>query len=419
MARPPLPLGTAGAISVKEVRPRNFRARCRYRQLTGRTVHLERGGPSKTAALRNLQDAIREQRGPNTGPIRPHDKFSRAAELWRAKIEARVAAGTMAATTADLYLGQLRSVVLPALGELRVREVTIGHLDMFFTELAGRVGRQGRPLSAPYRRSIRDVTKQVLDQAVKHEALPANPVDHIDAIHGNGGMARGLTPEERRRLLAWMAGSSDDEDERKAQEAARRRDLPDLVRFMIGTGVRIGEALGLRWCDVDLEGIPIPDAFGELRLQPVVAITGNIVRVKGAGLVRHLGKTPKSLRVVPLPRFVVELLSARRPDGFDPEWPVFATVGLQGRGVTWRDPRNVSGELLEMRRAMGWSWSLTSHTFRKTAATIWHDAGTLSDRQSADLVGHSQITTLLNYYITRGELHPEGAAVMDAAWMDT
>jgi hypothetical protein len=30
-----------------------------------------------------------------------------------------------------------------------------------------------------------------------------------------------------------------------------------------------------------------------------------------------------------------------------------------------------------------------------------------------------KIATLKNIYIGRGELHPEGAAVMDAAWLDT
>jgi integrase len=28
---------------------------------------------------------------------------------------------------------------------------------------------------------------------------------------------------------------------------------------MLGTGVRIGEALAVRWCDVDLEGVPVAD----------------------------------------------------------------------------------------------------------------------------------------------------------------
>ena len=37
-----------------------------------------------------------------------------------------------------------------------------------------------------------------------------------------------------------------------ADPEAARLDLPDLVDFMLGTGVRIGEACALRWSAVDL-----------------------------------------------------------------------------------------------------------------------------------------------------------------------
>ena len=43
---------------------------------------------------------------------------------------------------------------------------------------------------------------------------------------------RALTPDEQR---AWI-------DRLHADEDARRKDLPDLCEWMLGTGVRIGEA---------------------------------------------------------------------------------------------------------------------------------------------------------------------------------
>lgn len=61
-----------------------------------------------------------------------------------------------------------------------------------------------------------------------------------------------------------MQGRSDDPKEARAQASARRRDLPDFVTFMLGTGVRIGEALAVRWCDLDLDGVPVVDG-DELR----------------------------------------------------------------------------------------------------------------------------------------------------------
>ena len=63
----------------------------------------------------------------------------------------------------------------------------------------------------------------------------------------------------------------------------------------------------------------------------------------------------------------------------------------------------------------GSDWPFTSHTFRKTAAAIWHDSGLLTDRQKADLTRHAKISTLTDICVARGELHPKGAAVMDTA----
>lgn len=421
MPRPPLPLDTAGSISAKEVGLKRWRARCRYRQSDGRTIPLERTGPSSAAARRRLQEAIRDLRPVTDEPLRPHHTVERAGELWLRKLDSLVADGRRSATTADLYRGQWSSVVLPAIGQLRISECTVGRMDVFFTDLAGRRSRYGAPLSAKYRQSIKIVVKQVLQLAVKHEALPANPTREVERIEGGRRRTqpRALTAEERRRLFAWFTATDGDEASTKARAAAVRRDLPDVLTLMLGTGIRIGEALALRWADLDLEGVPLAAYDGTLFAQPIAAITGNIVRVKGQGLIRNPGKTERSLRVVPLPRFVSDMLRERRPVNADLEWPVFSTVGNRGRGVTWRDPRNVSGEILEMRQAMGVTWKLTSHTFRKTAATIWHDAGTLSDRQAADLIGHAKVSMLTDVYVHRGELHPEGAAVMDAAWLDS
>jgi integrase len=151
------------------------------------------------------------------------------------------------------------------------------------------------------RKTIRTVVSLILPLAVQHEAIRDNPVRHLDPIESASRKPRALTAEERRRFLTWMQGKSDDKDEARAQASARRRDLPDLVTFMLGTGVRIGEALAVRWCDVDLEGVPVNDG-DELRAVPIVASTGNIVRHRGKGLHRHAGKTAMALRIVPLPR---------------------------------------------------------------------------------------------------------------------
>jgi integrase len=304
MARPPLAMGTHGSISItRRAGSTAYVARCRFRDFDGVTRSLERSGRSKAAAMSALQDEIRGRTGAPAAPLRPHHTFERAAEVWLAKLDAQVTEGTRTATTADTYRQRLRSVVLPAMGQWRLRECTVPQLDAFFTDLAKSQGAQSR-------KTVRTVVSLILRVAVQQEAIRDNPVRHLDPIEASSQKPRALTAEERRRFLAWMQGTSKDKEEARAQASARRRDLPDFVTFMLGTGVRIGEALGVRECDLDLEGVPVIDGY-ELRAVPIVAITGNVVRHRGKGLYRHAGKTETSLRIVPLPRFVVDMLLRR------------------------------------------------------------------------------------------------------------
>jgi integrase len=57
---------------------------------------------------------------------------------------------------------------------------------------------------------------------------------------------------------------------------------------------------------------------------------------------------------------------------------------------------------------------VTSHTFRKTLATLIDDQG-LSARIGADQLGHAQISMTQDKYVGRKVVHPEVANVLNQA----
>jgi hypothetical protein len=69
MARPPLPLGQHGEISITSQRGQ-WVARCRLRGLDGVTRKVERWGKTRTAARLALQEELRSQRGERTEVLR-------------------------------------------------------------------------------------------------------------------------------------------------------------------------------------------------------------------------------------------------------------------------------------------------------------------------------------------------------------
>jgi integrase len=173
-------------------------------------------------------------------------------------------------------------------------------------------------------------------------------------------------------------------------------DLPSLVRFMLGTGCRLGEALGLRWCDVDLDA-------------GLVTINGTLVPERGKGLGRHSGgKTAAAVRNVALPAFLVTMLQVRYDAETLPSEPVFASSRAR-----WRHPAIVSSSLRKARDKAGYPW-LTSHVFRKTAATILDDCR-FSARQIADQLGHARPSLTQDVYMHRGAVSPAAAAELDDA----
>jgi integrase len=96
---------------------------------------------------------------------------------------------------------------------------------------------------------------------------------------------------------------------------------------MLGTGVRIGEALAVLWSQVDLEA-------------GTVDITHTIVRIKGEGLIRKPAKSKASNRQVGLPNWLLATLRTRTATGIRLDDPIFTdTTG------GYRDPNNVRRSL--------------------------------------------------------------------------
>jgi integrase len=111
-----------------------------------------------------------------------------------------------------------------------------------------------------------------------------------------------------------------------------------------------------------------------------VQISSTLVRVKGQGLLRKRTKSRAGERALPLPVSAVAVLRRRCMTGARLDQPLFPDV-LGG----FRDPANVRRDLREARGTDTPAW-ITSHSFRKTAATILDEAA-LSARLVADQLG--------------------------------
>jgi integrase len=374
MGRPGLALGTAGKIRVHAA-PSGHRAVAWYRDYDGKCRQVERHAKTKAAAEASLRLALRDRaRFDIGGDITPSTRVNVLAEAWFAGLK------NLSPTTMQAYRNRLDQQVLPGLGDLRVRELSIGTIE-----------RHLRLISDKHGPAVAKMTKSVLSGAcglaARHDALDRNPVRDTGSIETPTKKSpKALTADEARKLLTEL----------DADESARKRDVPDFVAFMMSSGCRIGEAAAVTWEDLDLDA-------------GTVEIRATVVRVTGQGLVRKSTKTASGARTLLLPTWSVEKLRSRA-----------ARVGAlrQGAGAGgavfpaplggWRDPSNTQADLRAAFSNAGFS-HITSHVIRKTTATMLDHAG-LSARAIADQLGHANPSLTQDVYLGR-QVASTGAAV--------
>ncbi len=287
MPRPPLPVGTSGEVRVDTVRGR-FRARCLVRDYDGAVREVERTASSQARARARLAEAIRDRhRMDADAEITAETKLSEVVRIWLVDLRAEVRAGEKAPGTGELYETTARRVT-EGLGELRVREVTVGRVDRF---LAATVTHHG-PVSA---KRAKTVLTGVLGLAARHDAIRTNPVRDTARIkHGEKKSAVALGIDQVYDLRVKLA----------ANQKARDWDLLDFVDMMLATGKRIGENSAITWDAVDLDA-------------GTVEIRGTVIRVKGEGLrIKWRPKSKAGYRKLRLPSWAVEMLRRRQVERF-------------------------------------------------------------------------------------------------------
>lgn len=135
--------------------------------------------------------------------------------------------GTVTARTLETYAWHVRRLI-PVVGELPLFDLTAGALQDAL---------KGLDASALTKRQIINTLKTALRQAVAWRHITEDPTD---------GLRTPRVPRKRRDVL------TKDELHRLLVAAEGYKHYP-IIRLLALTGIRLGEALGLKWNDVDFE----------------------------------------------------------------------------------------------------------------------------------------------------------------------
>lgn len=268
-------------------------------------------------------------------------------------------------STASNYKSVFDHHLVPALGRKKVVALAPADVDALLS------AKLDTGLSVSTVRRIRAVLSQALDQGLRWGIVNRNVAAITRGPRARRREGRTLTPEDARRLLAVLSGHRNEA----------------LYTLMLATGLRRGEALGLRWSDVDLEG-------GQL------VVTRQLKR-EGGSLVTTDTKTARSRRALDLSAPVVEALKAHRARqdaerrALGAAWQETGYVFTSSLG-TPVDPRNCYREFRAICEAAGLGrWH--PHELRHSAASLMLAQG-VKLQVVSELLGHSSIRMTADVY---------------------
>ena len=270
---------------------------------------------------------------------------------------------------------------LPALGAHKLTNLRAAHLQEFYSR------KLDEGLAPSSVRKLHNGLHAALRHAVRMQLLASNPADVV------------VPPRIVRKEMKVL----DEDQAAEMLRAAADSYLRMALILALGTGMRRGELLGLRWADVDLDAgtlvvnQTLQDSAGQLLVTPP--------------------KTVKSRRSITLPGIVVDALRAHRAEqakktlARERNWVDSDYVLAAPHGGPWR-PQNFDRIWRVFKKKQG--LEIRFHDLRHTHATQLLKAG-IHPKVVSERLGHASIgITLDTYSHVMPGMQEEAAEKIDA-----
>ncbi|MGO8960177.1 MAG: tyrosine-type recombinase/integrase [Streptosporangiaceae bacterium] len=262
--------------------------------LDGRRRRVRRGGyPSRAAAAETLA-ALRSPR-----PGDPAGQVLTTGDWLAQWLASRTSPAT---STMRGYAAHVRLYLVPYLGQVLLAELSAAHVQAMFTAVIRQHQAAGSPVTAATLHRTRATLRAALNAAIRRGLITDNPAGRAELPRTRRPRAVVWTTErvehwqrtgEHPAVAVWTAAQT-----AHFLLAIEDHRLHAAYHLIALRGLRRGEAAGLRWRDVDLDGRA---AFICQQLQQY-----------DGRLAVCPPKTPHSVRMIALDRTTVAALRAHR-----------------------------------------------------------------------------------------------------------
>lgn len=226
------------------------------------------------AALRAWEREIEEPAQP--GADRPLADYLRT---WLRTVKRH----TVRPTTYQSYTWQVEAHIVPQLGHVLLGNLTTGQIQAYYSAQRDAGGHAGGQLSPRMVRYSHGLLKQALDHAVRSGILRSNPAAAAVPPRAAPKAGERWSNDQAARFLVAAAGAP----------------YSPIWPVALATGLRLGELLGLRWSDVDLDG-------------GTLGVARSVAPLRGIGATMQDPKSRRGVRAMAIGPRLVALLGAHR-----------------------------------------------------------------------------------------------------------
>ncbi len=234
--------------------------------------------------------------------------------------------------------------------------------------------RTGRPLSARYLRHQYGVLKNIFGYAEKNDMIAKNPMNRVSPPIIPKQPVDAFTIEQAAEFFEKLAECP--------------LDFRTLLHLILTTGLRRGEAIGIKWKDLD-------------ERNELLHIERSVTHTTQTGTVVSTPKTTSSIRDVPLMPSTLHLMQQlkRQKKRDYPNTLLSEAFVFHSRRDVFR-PCSPSAVTQRVKRFMKRSGlpDMSPHDLRHSCATILLSHG--ADIKSVqEILGHANASTTLNFYV--------------------
>jgi integrase len=399
MARAKLRAGELGTIRTIRLPSGRYQAQARLCDEVGKAHQVKASGRTEAlaeTALREKADSIlNDTGGPTLG------KNATIAEVGLVFLYDKGRTGMVEDSTMEAYEQSVRRVVVPACGDLLLRDFTVRRCNRILADI-----RETKSLAAA--RKARSVLSQICQTGIEYDILSFNPVRDARRLPLPEKKTSVLTPEQLLHVQRLIRGWRKDEGYGPRPNVET---LENAMWIMVGTSIRVGEALALRRCDVDVAASP-----------PTALVDATIKQTKAKGLYRKPSpKRTRQKRKIALPSFTAAAVRSQLARaGKGKEAYLFATKTGRPLSVsnyerllrTFVDDNAAALEAAGIDPA-----TFSTHIFRRSTATLVEAVAGIS--LASRLLGHANEQITRASYVVSAELvDPVTADIIDQAFAD-